>query len=122
MVLAEVAVRLPGIDEEVERVESFEELRPGLVLWVLDCLRCSGRCRCMVTVPAKTPRAWRVVPKCIDNAEHQIVSAEGIAQGRTYRVVDAKFDAETDTIARVRKLSKGPVVRAYERLLAKGRP
>lgn len=41
-------MRIPGIDEELELVTSFDELKVGVSFWVLLCF-CGGRHRGMVT-------------------------------------------------------------------------
>lgn len=110
-------MRVPGIPEEVERVESFGELRTGMIVWLVSCEACpSPRNHCGILVGEvygevfdaqnnlEGPQShWTMAPVAACGVD--CFTDEDVKLGDIYRVVDVTMDAERDTVARVRKLS-----------------
>jgi len=87
--------------EPVEKVTSFESLRVGDVVWVVQCMWCGDRHRAILTRPtniglSRLPdgtlvrsRAWTGLPwrPCDDGCEKTALGDITISEGRAYRVV-----------------------------------
>jgi len=97
-------MRIPGVDEEVEPVTSFEELRVGLIVWVFPCT-CQGKHRIflmrreMGTVRYRNGFADCVPhfycepkhPSCSESdpiSAGSVIIPQHVAMGLVYRVVD----------------------------------
>lgn len=91
-------------------VERFDDLREGMIVWVVGCLFCGRRHRSIVAGPPQAsnvsapghdpkPAVVReVVPRspCLPpRYRRTVVSNVNVAERRVYRVVDAKLDADT---------------------------
>lgn len=110
-------MRLPGIEGEVEPIDNFDGLRPGIRIVVTDCDRCGfgthhkamliGRGRGHVQSADGNVRFsefWEFAPVTVCGGD--VFDRSDVAERRVLRVVDPIMDAERDTIARVRKLER----------------
>lgn len=111
-------MRIAGIPDEVERAQ-FGQLEPGIAVWLMGCERCApgdgGKHRAIlirrIVTNVRTPDGerysalpvWMFAPEA--SCGSQAFDEETADSGHVYRIVDARYDAERDTIARVRKLS-----------------
>ena len=98
-------------NEECERVETFESLRAGDIVWILPCGWCGGRHRrillrfdpCARTVGTNglvtEGPVWRgePQPRCARGPRRRALAAETVAEGVVYRVVDPDLEAPAES-------------------------
>lgn len=102
--------------EPCERVESFAELHPAMVIYDIACNQCANEaCRGMLVKLIETEEddlpgmlsgyAWELQPPCYDPGEEHFsgVSPEMVAEGRIWRVVNDDWKALEDNT----KISRG---------------
>lgn len=91
--------------EPVKLVESFEELKPGMIVWVVNCNGCSGRHRFILLSPERSVTsmsggqvvrcfAFAPVMPCLP-ARDAVISEVSVGSKRVYRVIDEQLDADT---------------------------
>ena len=84
--------------EEVERVDSFDELRPGMIIYVTNCVQCDLTHRFFITklfITGMTDRhpygpGARLIPPsaCSKGSGFDYISFTAVDNGRVYAVVD----------------------------------
>jgi hypothetical protein len=97
-------VRLPGIPEEVERVESFDDLHDYDIVWFIDCGNCGDNHRLWLKTLKPDPK-WSVVdqPPCAPHPYSAHVGLGTVATGGLFRVVDPALESTQATTARKRQ-------------------
>jgi hypothetical protein len=106
--------------EPVKLVESFEELRPGMIVYDVLCETCGRKnCRSMVgnesdCEPCESgadetcDSAIEMIPNCDPDPETGFngLCKHDIATGRIYRVIDEQLDADTTGERTTRELER----------------
>lgn len=91
--------------EEVEQVRSFDELTPGVIVWMNPCVWCQskvrgmimsldGRCGLLAGGGLDTRPAWLLTPshKCQEHLADVAVGPTTVEEGRVFRVVNSSRD------------------------------
>jgi hypothetical protein len=100
-------MRIPGIPEEVELVTSFDELRAGMIVWIVSCSACGSHHRKFLLRLEKSNFGEKLVGWLGDPIVSPCMKARGhtktfltpkclaFVERRVYRVVDRAIDAQT---------------------------
>lgn len=97
-------MRLPGIADEVERVESFDDLRAFDIVWFINCGNCGAKHRLWLKTLKPDPK-WSVMdqPPCAPHPFSAHIAPSTVAVGRLFRVVDPALESTQTTVARKRQ-------------------
>jgi hypothetical protein len=98
--------------EPVKLVESFDELKVGVVVFVCSCAFCGARAHRMMVIGGRM--TFEMFGRCVEaapvplcaHAGKYAIAEETVHRREVYRVVDEKLDGETTTERAPRELER----------------